>query len=66
MRPLWWLAAPLLLAAMGIALAEEEKETGDGSAETAPGIAWQKDLATATETARKEGKPLLLYFTFDT
>ncbi len=30
------------------------------------GIAWEKDLASATEAAAKDGRPVALYFTFDT
>ncbi len=60
MRALRWLAVPLALLAIPLAFAAGEE------GEAAPGIAWQKDLAKAKELAAREGKPLLLYFTFDT
>ena len=30
------------------------------------GIEWEPDLATAAQRAAKDGRPVLLYFTFDT
>jgi hypothetical protein len=30
------------------------------------GIEWSKDLATAQAQAARDGRPVLLYFTFDT
>ena len=36
------------------------------SAAWADGIEWEPDLATATQRAAKDGRPVLLYFTFDT
>lgn len=32
----------------------------------AEGIAWSRDLAAAREQAARDGRPVLLYFTFDT
>jgi len=32
----------------------------------ADGIEWSKDLATAQAQAARDGRPVLLYFTFDT
>ncbi len=30
------------------------------------GIEWEPDLATAAQHAAEDGRPVLLYFTFDT
>ena len=57
MRYAWWLLLPALLLAPAW-LAGEEKP--------APGIDWQTELAKAAKAAEEAGKPLLLYFTFDT
>ncbi len=57
MRYAWWLLLPALLLAPA-SMAGEEKP--------APGIDWQPDLAKAVKAAEEAGKPLLLYFTFDT
>ena len=53
---LWLLAAALLIAPA--APAQEGKP--------ANGIAWEADLEKAKKAAEEAGKPLLLYFTFDT
>jgi hypothetical protein len=37
-----------------------------GTAALAGGIEWSKDLATARAQAARDGRPVLLYFTFDT
>jgi hypothetical protein len=66
MRSMTWLAAPFVLVAIGIALAADGEGEKPAETDTAPGIAWVEDLATAKELAAKQGKPLLLYFTFDT
>ena len=36
------------------------------AAEEPTKIAWEKDLTTARNEAARDGRPLLLYFTFDT
>ena len=38
--------------------------TGAAAEET--GIAWSRDLAAGTADAKRDNRPLLLYFTFDT
>ena len=57
MRTAWWLLLPALLLAPVVGAGEEKP---------APGIDWQNDLAKAAKEAEAAGKPLLLYFTFDT
>jgi hypothetical protein len=52
----WLLLTALVLAPVPAA----------GEEEPAPGIDWQPDLAKAKKAAVAAGKPLLLYFTFDT
>ena len=37
-----------------------------GATAFADGIEWSKDLATAQAQAARDGRPVLLYFTFDT
>jgi len=45
-----WIGALLLVAAVGIARAEDEK------------LAWREDLAAARREATRAGKPLLVMF----
>lgn len=63
--------AVLLAAAAPAAVAGEDPAPPAPASDRAlphhPGaIAWEKDLAAAMEAAGKDGRPVALYFTFDT
>jgi hypothetical protein len=49
-----WLVATLLVLGTAATAAEET------------GIAWSPDLAAGAATAKRDNRPLLLYFTFET
>ena len=79
MRQPGLLAAALLLLAVSARAGEEPpapvpapapdaaKPAADRALPLHPGgIAWEKDLASARAESAKDGRPVALYFTFDT